>query len=310
MQGVQSTGQAKVIDGTAIAQYVSPDPCRFESNRDHVDSSSFCPLCRQIRSDLAEEIKSLTSTYPSFKPPHLQILQLGASPASSTYIRMKQKAALESGMTVEHLSIPQGPDGVQEIEKLVHHANGSPRVNGLLVQLPLEGASPEEERRVVESVGVGKDVDGFHPENIGHLSSRLSTPLFTPCTPAGVIRLIDSSESQSLSLCTRLALPCVYSLAQTLFFSFAQTAGVQIQGANAVVLGRSDIVGTPVCALLRRRDATVTQCHSRTKGLENIVRLSFSRGGSAFEGKLKTDLLLHFHFVSRTGHSSRRLISS
>lgn len=109
-------------------------------------------------------------------------------------------------MTVEHVQVSSDSEaqagsnskgkgsGVKEIERLVKAANTNPTINGLLVQLPLEGASPEEERRVVESVGVDKDVDGFHPENIGHLSSRLSTPLFTPCTPAGVIKLIDSSE--------------------------------------------------------------------------------------------------------------------
>ena len=114
---------------------------------------------------------------------------------------MKLKAAQESGMTVNHVQIPSDAEsgeikgtGVAEIEKLVKHANGDPKVSGLLVQLPLEGATQEEERKIVELVGVGKDVDGFHPENIGNLSSRLAQPLFTPCTPAGVIKLIDSSE--------------------------------------------------------------------------------------------------------------------
>lgn len=205
--------------------------------------------CSSIRSELADEIKQLTSTYPSFKPPHLQIFQLGSSPASSTYIRMKLKAAQDSGMTVEHIQIPSdaerttdtGRKGVDEVMKLVKKANTDPKVSGLLVQLPLEGATPDEERAVVEAVSAGKDVDGFHPENIGHLSSRGSTALFTPCTPAGVIKLIDST-------------------------------GVKIEGSNAVVLGRSDIVGTPVCALLRRRDATVTQCHSKTKNLKELVK--------------------------------------
>lgn len=144
-------------------------------------------------------------------------------------------------MTVEHVQVPAGAGGVARVLDLVRKSNEDPRVNGLLVQLPLEGASPEEERKVVEAVSPGKDVDGFHPENIGHLSSRMSEPLFIPCTPAGVIKLIDST-------------------------------GVKIEGANAVVLGRSDIVGTPVCALLRRRDATVTQCHSRTKDLQDVLK--------------------------------------
>lgn len=161
---------------------------------------------------------------------------------------MKLKAAEESGMTVEHIQIPsdeeaQGPKGqaVKKLQELVKKANADDKVSGILVQLPLEGATKEEEKAVVDSVSVSKDVDGFHPENIGLLSSRLSEPYFTPCTPAGVIKLIEST-------------------------------GFDLAGANVVVLGRSDIVGTPVCALLRKKDATVTQCHSRTKNLESILK--------------------------------------
>ncbi|GHJ90281.1 hypothetical protein NliqN6_6683 [Naganishia liquefaciens] len=209
-------GQAQVIDGNAIA--------------------------KEIRANLSQEIAELKAKQPSFKAPHLVILQLGDNPASSTYIRMKLRAAEESGMTVEHVQVPSaGSGGVARVLELVRKSNEDPRVNGLLVQLPLEGASPEQERQVVEAVSPGKDVDGFHPENIGHLSSRMSDPLFVPCTPAGVVKLIDST-------------------------------GVSLAGANAVVLGRSDIVGTPVCALLRRRDATVTQCHSRTQNLKEILK--------------------------------------
>jgi len=157
---------------------------------------------------------------------------------------MKLKAAEESGMTVQHIQVPSDPSNPQSgVNKILEHiikANSDEGVSGILVQLPLEGAGKEEEKKVVDSVSVLKDVDGFHPENIGLLSSRIAEPYFTPCTPAGVIRLIDST-------------------------------GFDLRGANVVVLGRSDIVGTPVCALLRKRDATVTQCHSRTKGLEEIV---------------------------------------
>lgn len=147
----------------------------------------------------------MTAQHPSFRAPHLLILQLGSSAASSTYIRMKLKAAEEAGMTVRHEQVPSDAEagaeatpgsGVQRILAAVLKANADPAVSGVLVQLPLEGASADEERAVVEAVAVNKDVDGFHPENIGHLSSRISSPLFTPCTPAGVIRLIDSSGSR------------------------------------------------------------------------------------------------------------------
>ncbi|CAD6583627.1 MAG: tetrahydrofolate synthase, partial [Tremellales sp. Tagirdzhanova-0007] len=196
---------------------------------------------RGIRNDISQSISDFRKSNPTFKPPHLLILQLGSNTASTTYIRMKLKAAQESGMTVEHVQVPSdNTGGVKKVLELVRSANDNEAVSGILVQLPLDGAQKDEEKMVVDSVRVEKDVDGFHPENIGFLSSRTSEPLFTPCTPAGVIKLIEST-------------------------------GFKLSGANVVVLGRSDIVGTPVCALLRRRDATVTQCHSRTKDLEEIV---------------------------------------
>lgn len=161
---------------------------------------------------------------------------------------MKQKAAQESGMTVEHVQIPSDAasgaapgSAVKQILAAVQKANADEKIAGILVQLPLDGATKEEEKMVVDSVDVRKDVDGFHPENIGLLASRIGEPYFTPCTPAGVIRLIEST-------------------------------GFNLKGANVVVLGRSDIVGSPTCALLRKKDATVTQCHSRTQNLQQIVR--------------------------------------
>ncbi|RXK42296.1 methylenetetrahydrofolate dehydrogenase (NADP) [Tremella mesenterica] len=214
--------KAKVIDGTGIA--------------------------KALRSSISESISSFHTANPSFRPPHLTIFQLGSSPASSTYIRMKLKAAQESGMTVSHVSIPSDLEsssptgtGVKKLSELVHKANADETVSGILVQLPLEGTTKEEEKSIVDSVNVLKDVDGFHPENIGLLNSRLSEPYFTPCTPAGVIKLIESTE-------------------------------FDLRGSQAVVLGRSDIVGTPVAALLRKKDATVTQCHSKTKNLRDIVK--------------------------------------
>ncbi|BEJ16045.1 hypothetical protein CspHIS471_0506500 [Cutaneotrichosporon sp. HIS471] len=217
------TGSAQLIDGNAIA--------------------------KDIRLNIHAAIEDLQAKEKSFKKPVLYIYQLGSNPASSTYIRMKLKAAEESGMEVEHIQVPadsevenQAPGtGVKKLLDLVNKANDDDKVSGILVQLPLPGASKDEEKRVVESISVGKDVDGFHPENIGLLSGRLTEPYFTPCTPAGIERLIDST-------------------------------GFDLKGANVVVLGRSDIVGTPTCALLRKRDATVTQCHSKTVNLPEIVR--------------------------------------
>ncbi|ODN98195.1 hypothetical protein I350_07841 [Cryptococcus amylolentus CBS 6273] len=217
-----ASANAKIIDGTAIA--------------------------KNIRTSISQSIAELQATNPTFHQPHLVIFQLGSNPASATYIRMKLKAAEESGMTVEHIKVPSDAEsgapkgsGVRAVLEAVKKANQDEKVSGILVQLPLEGAGKQEEKSVVDAVDVSKDVDGFHPENIGLLSSRISEPYFTPCTPAGAIKLIEST-------------------------------GFKLAGSNVVVLGRSDIVGTPVCALLRKKDATVTQCHSRTKDIESIVK--------------------------------------
>ncbi|KAL1944657.1 hypothetical protein VTO73DRAFT_3087 [Trametes versicolor] len=205
---------AKIIDGTAVA--------------------------KSIREEVAGKIKSLQSQYPRFRP-SLAIIQAGERPDSSVYVRMKAKAAEEVGIEFKHVKVPEEAE-VAEVVEIVKKLNEDESVSGILVQLPLGShVGADGERTVTEAVSPEKDVDGFHAYNIGHLSSRASDPLFTPCTPSGVIRLLDST-------------------------------GVQIAGSRAVVLGRSDIVGSPVAAMLRHRDATVTQCHSRTKNLEAIVK--------------------------------------
>ncbi|KAI0636754.1 FTHFS-domain-containing protein [Trametes polyzona] len=205
---------AKIIDGTAVA--------------------------KSIREEVASRIKSLQAQYPRFRP-SLAIIQAGARPDSSVYVRMKAKAAEEVGIEFKHVKVPEEAE-VAEVVDIVKKLNEDETVSGILVQLPLGShVGADGERTVTEAVSPEKDVDGFHAYNIGHLSSRASDPLFTPCTPSGVIRLLDST-------------------------------GVQIAGSRAVVLGRSDIVGSPVAAMLRHRDATVTQCHSRTKNLEEIVK--------------------------------------
>ncbi|GBE82083.1 C-1-tetrahydrofolate synthase [Sparassis latifolia] len=209
-----ATGNAKIIDGTAIA--------------------------KSIRDDVSQRIKSLQSQHPRFHP-QLAIVQAGARPDSSVYVRMKAKAAEEVGIKFKHIPLSAEAD-VDDVVDVVKQLNDDITVSGILVQLPLGGhVGPEGERTVTEAVSPEKDVDGFHAYNIGHLSSRASEPLFTPCTPAGVVRLLEST-------------------------------GVPIAGSRAVVLGRSDIVGSPVAAILRNRDATVTQCHSRTKNLPEIVK--------------------------------------
>ena len=127
----------------------------------------------------------------------------------------------------------------QEVEDLVRSLNADPAVNGILVQLPLPKGM--DEQAVLNLISLEKDVDGFHPMNIGQLVMKGRTPKFVPCTPAGCIEMLKRS-------------------------------GVPIAGADAVVVGRSNIVGVPVAALLQNADATVTVCHSRTKDLPAKVR--------------------------------------
>lgn len=153
---------------------------------------------------------------------------------------MKAKAAEEVGIKLKHVSLP-AEASVEQVIQTVKSLNDDVSVSGVLVQLPLgDHVGPDNERLVTEAVSPEKDVDGFNAYNIGHLSSRAADPLFSPCTPSAVIRLLDSISAP-------------------------------ISGSNTVVLGRSDIVGSPVASMLRSRDATVTQCHSRTRNIEAIV---------------------------------------
>ena len=127
----------------------------------------------------------------------------------------------------------------EEVEALVRELNADPRVNGILVQLPLPDGLDDE--KVLNAISIEKDVDGFHPINIGRLAQKGHESLFVPCTPDGCIYLLDK-------------------------------IGFNLKGANAVVLGRSNIVGMPLALLLVKRDATVTICHSRSKDLPAICR--------------------------------------
>ncbi|BGP13873.1 tetrahydrofolate synthase [Rhodosporidiobolus nylandii] len=196
-----------------------------------------------LRQGIAARIAEQRARFPRFNPT-LVIVQQGARPDSSTYVKMKLKAAAEAGIQCTLVQLGGPEDGIGEAEVMaeVERLNADDDVHGIIVQLPLsDEIGRDGERRITEAVSPEKDVDGFHAYNIGLLSSRASAPLFAPCTPAGVMLLLEST-------------------------------GIDIAGKHAVVLGRSDIVGSPVCALLRRKDATVTQCHSRTKNLEQLVK--------------------------------------
>lgn len=163
---------------------------------------------------------------------------VGQRKDSQSYVSMKRKACAEVGIKSIDLDLPEEVSESELICK-VHELNVNPDVHGILVQLPLPKHINEE--KILTEISLEKDVDGFHPLNIGKLAMKGRDPLFVPCTPKGCIELLLRS-------------------------------GITIKGMNAVVVGRSNIVGLPVSLLLLKEDATVTVVHSRTKEPESIIR--------------------------------------
>ncbi len=188
-------------------------------------------VAQRVRAEIAEEVEKLVSTHGV--RPGLAAVLVGEDPASETYVRMKRKACAELGMESFGHELPADIDQ-KSLEKLVSDLNADPKVHGILVQLPLPKHLDEE--AVLNAISIEKDVDGFHPINIGRLAMKGRDPLFTPCTPEGVMVLIEEGD-------------------------------IPFEGANAVVLGRSNIVGLPCAMMLLKRNATVTIVHSRTKDI-------------------------------------------
>jgi len=168
--------------------------------------------------------------------PGLVAVRVGNDPASEVYVRNKARKARELGLEGTELVFPESMSE-DELLAEVARLNADDGVDGILVQLPLP--KQIEAKKVIDAIDPAKDVDGFHPINVGLL--HLGRPALVPCTPWGVIRLIEST-------------------------------GQPIEGKRAVVIGRSDIVGKPVAALLLNRNATVTVCHSRTRDLAAVAR--------------------------------------
>jgi 5,10-methylene-tetrahydrofolate dehydrogenase/methenyl tetrahydrofolate cyclohydrolase len=195
---------------------------------------------KQIGQEIRDEVKAAVETRleKGLSAPGLATVLVGENPASQVYVRNKQKACADVGINSFGYKLPE--DATQEeVETLVQKLNADPAVNGILVQLPLPHHLDEE--KVLSAIDLNKDVDGFHPVNIGRLAQKGREPVFIPCTPAGCMVLLEK-------------------------------AGAQLSGANAVVLGRSNIVGMPVALLLVKANATVTICHSRTRDLPSVVR--------------------------------------
>lgn len=193
-------------------------------------------IAQQVRDEVAAEVaKRVEAGKPR---PGLATVLVGDRVDSAAYVSSKQKACNELGMVSYHHPLP-AEITQDELERVIKELNADELINGILVQLPLPGHLDEE--RVLQLISIEKDVDGFSPINIGRLAQKGRDPLFVPCTPYGCIYLLEKS-------------------------------GVKIEGANAVVLGRSNIVGMPAALLLIGKNATVTVCHSRTKNLPEVVR--------------------------------------
>jgi len=193
-------------------------------------------IAKKVRDIVKDNVAKRVSAGKS--KPGLATVLVGDRVDSAAYVGMKQKACAELGMNSFHNTLPV--DASQEqVETLVKKLNADPTVNGILVQLPLPSHLDEE--RVLQLINIEKDVDGFSPLNIGRLAQKGREPLFVPCTPYG----------------------CIYLLKEV---------GVKIAGANAVVLGRSNIVGMPAALLLVQENATVTIVHSKTQNIKEVVR--------------------------------------
>lgn len=166
----------------------------------------------------------------------LAVIQVGNDPASTVYVGNKKKACEYIGIRSLAFELPEETTE-DELLELIQDLNGREDVNGILVQLPLPAHMDED--KVIQAISPKKDVDGFHPQSVGALS--IGQPGFVSCTPAGVIQLLKRS-------------------------------GVEIEGKECVIVGRSNIVGKPMALLMLRENATVTVCHSRTKNLKEVTK--------------------------------------
>jgi len=188
----------------------------------------------ELRAEAAREAAAFLAAFG--RPPGLRVILAGDDPGSAVYVRSKEKAAREAGFAAETLRLP-GSATESELLGRVSEANRDPSIDGLLVQMPLPAGI--DTRKTLDAVDPAKDVDGFHPVNAGLLQQ--GRPHLVPCTPAGIMELLRRSD-------------------------------IEVAGKRAVVVGRSDIVGKPMAALLLAANATVTMAHSRTRDLPAVCR--------------------------------------
>ena len=195
-------------------------------------------LSAEIRAEVAAGVVEMQERHGV--TPGLAVVLVGDDPASAVYVENKRRACDQAGLHSDAVHLP-GSATEGEILASVHRFNGDPRIHGILVQLPLPAGI--DQHRIIEAIDPDKDVDGIHPYNLGKLLQ--GRPDFTPCTPSGIVELLLRN-------------------------------GYDTDGANVAICGRSDIVGKPLAAILMQRarggNATVTVCHTRTRGLPEITR--------------------------------------
>jgi methylenetetrahydrofolate dehydrogenase (NADP+)/methenyltetrahydrofolate cyclohydrolase len=193
---------------------------------------------KKIAEAKLHKLKSKISQFPS--KPRLAIILVGDNPSSLIYVNNKIKAAIDVGIDANLISLPDDIS-TQELVSKIEELNCDKSVNGIIVQLPLPNHIDNSD--IINSINPDKDVDGFHPRNVGLLYSG-KKPLFTPCTPLGILGLIEN---------------------------YYNSQNLKIEAAHAVIVGRSNIVGRPLASLLLKNDLTVTICHSKTKNLKSLT---------------------------------------
>lgn len=190
----------------------------------------------QLKAEAKEKVEAIQAKYGV--TPGLAVIIVGDNPASKVYVANKEKGCHETGIYSEVIRMPEETTK-EELLREIHRLNHDDKIHGILVQLPLPKQIQAEEEAILEAIDPKKDVDGFHPINVGNLS--IGKGALVPCTPHGCIRMLEM-------------------------------AGIPIAGKHAVIIGRSNIVGKPMAQLLLSRNATVTVCHSRTANLAEITR--------------------------------------
>lgn len=204
-----------------------------ETTQKRAEVLSGAPISEAIKQEVKSEIAEMLEKHNV--RPGLAVVRVGEDPASAVYVGGKVKTSAELGIHSEHIHL-SADTSHEELLNIVQELNNRDDIDGILVQLPL----PKQirEREILEAINPEKDVDGFHPINVGRLAS--GQPALAPCTPAGIIEMLKREI-------------------------------IEIAGKHAVVVGRSNIVGKPMAMLLLQNDATVTICHSRTKNLAEIT---------------------------------------